>query len=110
MGPGQMIQFAVPGGGVMQAAIPQGVQAGGTFLVEVPAPIATAQAICAPPGPSQVPMEPYPGSSQVPTGPPPAAKQVPMEPASSSVPMGLPVQQPAPSSIGAPPGRGPPVR
>ena len=76
MGPGQTVQFPVPGGGMMQAAIPQGVQAGGTFLVEVSAPVATAQAICSP-------LE------------------------SSSVPMGLPVQQPEPS---APPGRGPPVR
>ena len=52
---GQGIQFGAPGGGMFTATIPQGVQPGGTFLVEVAAaapPMAQAQPMFAPAQPA----------------------------------------------------------
>ena len=81
---GQGIQFGAPGGGTFTATIPQGVQPGGTFLVEVAAaapPMAQAQPMFAPAQPA--------GQS--------AAA------AASFVPMGLPVdEEPLPSYPAAP--------
>ena len=76
---GQAIQFTAPGGGTFTATIPQGVQPGGTFLVEV-------AAAAAPPMAQAVPMQ----------APTPAGQSAA---ATDFVPMGLPVdEEPLPSS------------
>ena len=76
---GQAIQFTAPGGGTFTATIPQGVQPGGTFLVEV-------AAAAAPPISQAVPMQ----------APTPAGQSAA---ATDFVPMGLPVdEEPLPSS------------
>lgn len=76
---GQAIQFTAPGGGTFTATIPQGVQPGGTFLVEV-------AAAAAPPIAQAVPMQ----------APTPAGQSAA---ATDFVPMGLPVdEEPLPSS------------